>query len=171
MLRRRSPKRKPSNDRKEHNIWGTVKLSYLMIFVPGDLVYSPDSWQAIEVLTFQRWGLRWRTFEPTCCPDCGGEVILLFLTHVYLCLSVHPNTTCRENCKATTRKKPRRADFWKTNAFFRHELLRRNSTSCKFMLRGCLLRPIWRKSTAGQIPAQNHLNHHEIQTQYHFGSQ
>ena len=25
---------------------------------------SPDSWQAIGVLTSQRWGLRWRTFEP-----------------------------------------------------------------------------------------------------------
>ena len=43
---------------------------------------SPDSWQAIGVLTSQRWGLRWRTFEPGCCagccagccPDCGGEV-------------------------------------------------------------------------------------------------
>ena len=26
--------------------------------------FSPDSWQAIGVLTSQRWGLRWRTFEP-----------------------------------------------------------------------------------------------------------
>ena len=42
------------------------------------LDFSPDSWQAIGVLTSQRWGLRWRTFEPGCCagccPDCGGEV-------------------------------------------------------------------------------------------------
>ena len=28
------------------------------------LIFSPDSWQAIGVLTSQRWGLRWRTFEP-----------------------------------------------------------------------------------------------------------
>ena len=28
------------------------------------LYFSPDSWQTIGVLTSQRWGLRWRTFEP-----------------------------------------------------------------------------------------------------------
>ena len=27
-------------------------------------VCYPDSWQAIGALTSQRWGLRWRTFEP-----------------------------------------------------------------------------------------------------------
>ena len=32
--------------------------------------FSPDSWQAIGVLTSQRWGLRWRTFEPGCCAGC-----------------------------------------------------------------------------------------------------
>ena len=38
-----------------------------------------------------------------------------FLTHVYLCLSEHPDTICREKCKTTARKNLWRADF--SNSF------------------------------------------------------
>ena len=66
----------------------TFRLMWLMRLMPGSgsfcylSSFSPDSWQAIGVLTSQRWGLRRRTFEACCstgccagcCPDCGGEV-------------------------------------------------------------------------------------------------
>ena len=38
-----------------------------------------------------------------------------FLTHVYLCLSEHPDTICREKCKTTAFKNLWRADFSKRN--------------------------------------------------------
>ena len=40
-----------------------------------------------------------------------------FLTHVYLCLSEHPDTICREKCETTARKNLWRADFSKRNTF------------------------------------------------------
>ena len=40
-----------------------------------------------------------------------------FLTHVYLCLSEHPDTICREKCKTTARKNLWRADLSKRNTF------------------------------------------------------
>ena len=39
------------------------------------------------------------------------------LTHVYLCLSEHPDTICREKCKTTAHKNLWRADFSKRNTF------------------------------------------------------
>jgi hypothetical protein len=44
-----------------------------------------------------------------------------FLTHVYLCLSEHPDTICREKCKTMARKKPVTRRFFKNEHFFLHE--------------------------------------------------
>ena len=44
-------------------LWPTV-LGLPHYCISLDSIFSPDSWQAIGVLTSQRWGLRWRTFQP-----------------------------------------------------------------------------------------------------------